>query len=47
VTSIVEVEADGHTYLVAVLSDGSATYDEGVGLVDRVARVAVGARTAI
>lgn len=41
VTSIGEIEAGGHTYLVAVLSNGSTTFDDGVALVDAVARAAV------
>lgn len=41
VTSIGEIEADGHTYLVAVLSDGNATFDSGVALVDQVAEAVV------
>ena len=47
VTSIGEIEAGGHTYLVAVLSDGNASYDEGVALVDDVARAAVSGLSAI
>ncbi|WP_223148661.1 serine hydrolase [Aeromicrobium ginsengisoli] len=43
VTSIGEIEAGGHTYLVAVLSDGNGSYDEGVALVDQVDRAAVDA----
>lgn len=41
VTSIGEIEAGGHTYLVAVLTDGSPTFDSGVALVDAVARAAI------
>lgn len=41
VTSIGQIEAGGHTYLVAVLSDGNASFDSGVALVDQVARAAV------
>lgn len=41
VTSIGEIEVDGHTYLVAVLSDGNASFDDGVALVDQVAEAAV------
>ena len=41
VTSIGEIEAGGHTYLVAVLSDGNANFDSGVVLVDQVAEAAV------
>jgi hypothetical protein len=41
VTSIGEIEANGHTYLVAVLSDGNATFDGGVALVNEVAQAAV------
>ncbi|WP_082530427.1 serine hydrolase [Aeromicrobium sp. Root344] len=47
VTSIGEIEAGGHTYLVAVLSDGNASYDDGVALVDAVARAAVAGLSAI
>jgi beta-lactamase class A len=41
VTSIGRIEAGGHTYLVAVLSDGNASYADGVALVDQVAQAAV------
>lgn len=41
VTSVGEIEADGHTYFVAVLADGSASFDAGVSLVDAVAVAAV------
>jgi beta-lactamase class A len=41
VTSIGRVEAGGHTYLVAVLSEGNATYASGVQLVDAAAKAAV------
>jgi hypothetical protein len=41
VTSIGEIEADGHTYLVAVLSDSNPSFDSGVSLVDQVAEAAV------
>jgi hypothetical protein len=41
VTSIGEIEAGGHTYLVAVLSDGDASFDSGVALVDQVAEAVV------
>lgn len=47
VTSIGEVVAQGHTYLVAVLTDGNATYADGVALADEVARAAVEAMSAI
>jgi len=47
VTSIGEIETGGHTYLVAVLSDGNASYDDGVALVDAVARAAVAGLSAI
>jgi hypothetical protein len=43
VTSIGEIEADGHTYLVAVLSDSNTSFDHGVALVDQVAEAAVDA----
>lgn len=41
VTSIGEIEAGGHTYLVAVLSDSNASFEGGVALVDQVAEAAV------
>ncbi|RSS06738.1 serine hydrolase [Streptomyces sp. WAC00469] len=41
VNSVGRVTAGGHRYLVAVLSDGSATMDEGVAAVERTARAAV------
>lgn len=41
VNSIGLVESGGHSYLVAVLSDGNTTYDGGVALVDAVAKAAV------
>ncbi|MDX6277588.1 MAG: hypothetical protein QOJ72_1716 [Nocardioidaceae bacterium] len=41
VTSIGRIEAGGHTYLVAVLSDGNASYASGVRLVDAAARAAI------
>ena len=47
VTSIGEIEAGGRTYLVAVLTDGSASYDEGVALTEDVARAAVAGLSAI
>lgn len=47
VTSIGRIEAGGHTYLVAVLSDGSASLASGTTLVDEVAQAAVGALAAI
>ncbi|NRQ49722.1 serine hydrolase [Aeromicrobium stalagmiti] len=47
VTSIGEIESGGRTYLVAILSDGSASYDAGVTLVDEIARAAVSGMTAI
>ncbi|KRC64761.1 hypothetical protein ASE12_08250 [Aeromicrobium sp. Root236] len=47
VTSIGEIEAGGHTYLVAVLTDGNASYDGGVALADAVARAAVSGLSAI
>lgn len=43
VTSIGRIEAGGHTYLVAVLSDGSASYASGVQLVNVAAKAAVAA----
>ncbi|MDJ0463282.1 serine hydrolase [Streptomyces sp. H27-C3] len=42
VNSIGRVTVDGRTLLVAVLSDGHATREAGVALVERVAREAVG-----
>lgn len=36
VNSIGETEVNGHTYLVAVLSDGNGSYEAGVALVDQV-----------
>lgn len=47
VTSIGRIEANGHTYLVSVLSDSSTSFTEGVALVDVVARTAVASMTAI
>ena len=47
VTSIGRIAADGHTYLVAVLTDGSATLEEGAALTDDIARAAVSATSAI
>lgn len=41
VTSIGAVTSGGRDYLVAVLSDGSASFDAGVALVDAVAEAAV------
>jgi beta-lactamase class A len=41
VTSIGEIEAGGRTYLVAVLTDGNGSYDEGVALAGDVARAAL------
>lgn len=41
VNSIGEIEADGSTYLIAVLSEDNISYDAGVALVDEVARTAV------
>lgn len=43
VNSIGEIEVGAHTYLVAVLSDGNASFDTGVALVDEVAQYAVAA----
>ncbi|MGW2328654.1 serine hydrolase [Streptomyces sp. NPDC001700] len=45
VNSIGQVTASGHTYLVAVLSDGSKNMNTGVALVEQAARAAVGAAT--
>ncbi|AXT84018.1 hypothetical protein C6I20_01620 [Aeromicrobium sp. A1-2] len=47
VTSIGQIKADGRTYLVAVLTDGSPSLESGVDLADQVARAAVSALTAI
>ncbi|MFJ4582606.1 serine hydrolase [Streptomyces echinatus] len=41
VNSVGQVSAGGHRYLVAVLSDGSASMSDGVRLVERTARSAV------
>lgn len=41
VASIGEIEADGHTYLVAVLTEGNASFHTGVALVDRIAEATV------
>jgi hypothetical protein len=41
VNSVGQVTAKGHRYLVAVLSDGSASMSDGVRLVERTARSAV------
>ncbi|GGW15995.1 hypothetical protein GCM10010501_30300 [Streptomyces libani subsp. rufus] len=41
VNSVGRVTVKGHRYLVAVLSDGSATMADGVSLVERTARAAV------
>ncbi|THA67541.1 hypothetical protein E6P78_14645 [Streptomyces sp. A0958] len=42
VNSIGRVTADGHTYLVAVLSEGQRTKERGIALVESAAKVAVG-----
>lgn len=41
VNSVGQVTVDGHRYLVAVLSDGSASMSDGISLVERTARQAV------
>ncbi|WP_345043308.1 serine hydrolase [Streptomyces sannanensis] len=41
VNSVGRVTVDGHRYLVAVLSDGSASMSDGISLVERAARQAV------
>ncbi len=41
VNSVGRVTADGREYLVAVLSDGHASLEEGIGVVERVAGAAV------
>ncbi|MFF4761995.1 serine hydrolase [Streptomyces sp. NPDC001292] len=43
VNSVGGITVDGHRYLVAVLSDGSASMSDGVSLVERAARQAVAA----
>lgn len=43
INSIGEVEHDGQQYLVAVLSNDNATMDSGIGVVERLAEVAVDA----
>lgn len=43
INSMGRVVADGRAYLVAVLSDGHATKEAGIALVESVARAAVGA----
>ncbi|MFF8908614.1 serine hydrolase [Streptomyces olivaceoviridis] len=42
VNSVGRITVKGHRYLVAVLSDGSASMSDGVSLVERTARAAVG-----
>lgn len=42
VNSVGEITTNGHHYLVAVLSNGSASMEDGVSLVERTARAAVG-----
>lgn len=42
VNSVGQVTVRGHRYLVAVLSDGSASMGDGVSLVERTARAAMG-----
>ncbi|MFF4401074.1 serine hydrolase [Streptomyces sp. NPDC001480] len=46
VNSVGEITADGHHYLVAVLSNGSTTMGDGVSLVQRAARAAVSSAAA-
>ncbi|MEU6476161.1 serine hydrolase [Streptomyces sp. NPDC047017] len=46
VNSVGRITVDGHRYLVAVLSDGNSSMDEGVSLVQRTARAAVASATA-
>ncbi|MFE2134596.1 serine hydrolase [Streptomyces sp. NPDC059466] len=41
VNSVGRIMVDGHRYLVAVLSDGSTSMEDGVALVERAARAAV------
>lgn len=45
VNSVGRVTVDGHRYLVAVLSDGSPSMDDGISVVERAARQAVAATT--
>jgi hypothetical protein len=41
INSIGRVTSDGHTYLVAVTSNGSTTMNRGVALVEEAAKAAV------
>ncbi|MDF0376277.1 class A beta-lactamase-related serine hydrolase [Streptomyces sp. KA12] len=43
--SVGRVTVDGHSYLVAVLSDGSPSMNEGISVVERAAKQAVAAAT--
>ncbi|MFI9494873.1 MULTISPECIES: class A beta-lactamase-related serine hydrolase [Streptomyces] len=45
INSVGRVTVDGHSYLVAVLSDGSPSMNEGISAVERAARQAVAATT--
>ncbi|GHF33773.1 hypothetical protein E5082_30895 [Streptomyces griseoluteus] len=45
VNSVGRVTVDGHRYLVAVLSDGSPSMNDGISVVERAARQAVAATT--
>ncbi|MET8921592.1 serine hydrolase [Streptomyces sp. NPDC052071] len=45
INSVGRVTVDGHSYLVAVLSDGSPSMNEGISVVERAARQAVVAAT--
>ncbi|MFB7480556.1 serine hydrolase [Streptomyces anulatus] len=45
INSVGRVTVDGHSYLVAVLSDGSPSMNEGISMVERAARQAVAATT--
>ncbi|MGW5047549.1 serine hydrolase [Streptomyces griseoluteus] len=47
VNSVGRVTVDGHRYLVAVLSDGSPSMNEGISVVEQAARQAVAATTRI
>ncbi|MFE3676125.1 hypothetical protein [Streptomyces griseus] len=38
INSVGRVTADGHSYLVAVLSDGSPSTNEGISMAERAAR---------
>ncbi|AXG78783.1 hypothetical protein DVK44_14920 [Streptomyces paludis] len=46
INSIGLIEADGHSYLLAVLSDGSGSMESGISLVERAAKAAIAAVSA-